>query len=130
MNRTHVWVALLGLELILFLVSLPGFGIETRSFTSYAAWAGPIFLVLTLLVFGLGLAGIAVVWRNPRRSAQLGAGMAVAAVVTVLFDLSHVAGPPDPPGPLVLSVFVIIVSAGVLFLSITRPTAQAPASAA
>ncbi|HKS59917.1 MAG TPA: hypothetical protein VJS68_03975 [Thermoplasmata archaeon] len=107
-------VLLLALEAVLFLVSLPGFGIETRSFAQYAAWAGPIFLTLTLVIFGSAIAGIVLAKRPPNWSRRMGILAAGAAVSVTLFDLSAVAGPPDPTGPLILSGVVIVVSAAIL----------------
>jgi hypothetical protein len=102
---------LLIVQLLVFLVALPGFGIETRSFTQYAAWAGPIFLALTVVLFAAGIAGL-VTLRRPSNASPISAlTVAVAALLTVLLDDSHVAGPPPPAGPLVLSVIAIVVSA-------------------
>jgi peptidoglycan/LPS O-acetylase OafA/YrhL len=107
----------LALQLILFVLSLPGLGIETRTTGDYAAWAGPIFLVLTLLIFVLGIVGILLAIRGRRSSALAASGMAWAAVAIVLFDLSAIGGPPDPPGPLALSAVVLVVCGLLFYLS-------------
>ncbi|MCI4352557.1 MAG: hypothetical protein L3K14_04135 [Thermoplasmata archaeon] len=108
-------VALLLVEAVLFVVSLPGFGIETRKFTDYAMWAGPVFLGLTILIFAGVLAAVATARRMSDWTARLALIVAAAAVAIVLFDLSAVAGPPDPPGPLALSAVVLVVSALILY---------------
>jgi peptidoglycan/LPS O-acetylase OafA/YrhL len=110
-------VLLLAMQAILFLVSLPGLGLETRKFTDYAPWAGPIFLILTLVIFVGILAAIAVARRPSHGTASLAIVVAIAAVAIVLFDLSAIAGPPDPPGPLGVSAVVLVVSAAMLFLA-------------
>jgi peptidoglycan/LPS O-acetylase OafA/YrhL len=113
--RSQLIAALLLAQLIVFVISLPGFGVETRSFTQYASWAGPVFLVLTLLVFGLGILGLLFLRRREGRGAWAAIGMALSAAAAVLLDLSHVGGPPPPPGPLVLSAVALVLSALLLF---------------
>jgi hypothetical protein len=97
-------------QLLIFVVSLPGVGIETRKFTQYAAWAGPVFLVLTVLVFALGLASIATVRRPTKTTANAGAAMAIVAAITNLLDFSHLGGPPPPPGPFYLGIVALVVA--------------------
>ncbi len=109
-SANRVLVGLLAIQLIVFLVSLPGFGIETRKFTQFAAWAGPIFLVLTLVVFTFGASGIALTWRRPRTAAYLAVGMGVSALAAILLDLSKVGGPAPPTGPLILAIVGIVIA--------------------
>jgi hypothetical protein len=98
------------LQLVIFVVSLPGVGIETRKFTQYASWAGPLFLVLTVLVFALGLGTIATVRRPTKTAANAGAAMAIFAAVTNILDFSHLGGPPPSPGPLYLGIASLVVA--------------------
>jgi hypothetical protein len=105
-------------ELILFLVSLPGFGIETRSFTQYAAWAGPVFLILTLAIFAGGIASLALLRRNPDRSSTCAMAMAGAAITTVALDTSHVGGPPPPVGPFWLGVVGAVIALAIIWAAI------------
>jgi hypothetical protein len=103
--------------LLLFLVSFPGFGIETRSYSSYAAWAGPIFLVLSLLIFASGIAALLLRWRGSANAPYLGMVMAGAAIATILLDVSHVGGLPPPTGPLLLSALGLVIAAALLWVS-------------
>ena len=122
-------VLLLIVEAILFIVSLPGLGLETRKFTQYATWAAPIFLGLTIVIFA-GVVGAAATARRPSRTtASLAVLVGVATIAITLFDLSAIAGPPDPPGPFGLSVVVLIVSALVLFLAYRELPTAAPIAA-
>ena len=126
-DRSSVLAGLLGAQIVLFVLSLPGFGVETRKFSQYANWAGPVFLGLTLGIFLTGIAGLLLVRRNLRGAARSGIVMAVAAIAIVLFDLSSVAGPPDPPGPLALSAVVLGVSVAILYVGVRAlRTAAAP----
>jgi hypothetical protein len=129
MDRTRGLALLLALQIVLFFLSLPGLGIETRTTSQYAAWAGPIFLGLTLLVFVTGVVGILLVRRRPRWGGMFGLAMGVTAVAIVLFDLSAVAGPPDPPGPLVLSAVVLAVCVGIFYQASRILRSDAAASA-
>lgn len=108
-------VVLLVLEALLFVVSLPGLGIETRKFTDYATWAAPIFLGLTIIIFAGVVAAVAMARRPSDWTARLGAVVAGAAIAITLFDLSAIAGPKAPLGPLGLSAVVLVVSAGILY---------------
>ncbi|HEV2231629.1 MAG TPA: hypothetical protein VGV64_04315 [Thermoplasmata archaeon] len=129
MSRGRGRALALGLliELVVFVVSLPGFGIETRSFTQYASWAGPIFLGLTLVIFASGLAGIGWSGRRPRAAAYLAIVMGVASIATTVFDDSHLGGPPPPMGPYLLGFVSIAVAiglfalAGLLLRALSRP---------
>src|SRR5215472_15029883 len=86
--------ALVLVQVIIFILSLPGFGIETRKPSDYAAWAGPIFLILTVLVLALGVLAILLLLRDRATGARkLALGQAVAALATNLLDISHVGGP-------------------------------------
>lgn len=97
-------------QLSIFVLSLPGFGIETRKPSDYSAWAGPLFLALTILVFLLG-AGAIVALRNRMGLARmLGVGQAVSALLTNFLDLSHIGGAAPPGGPLALGVVSILVA--------------------
>jgi hypothetical protein len=104
-------VVLLGL----YLVSLPGFGIETRPYTSYAAWAAPVFLALTLVIFAGGIAAIALLRSRPWTATHASDAAGVAAIVAVILDTSHVGGVPPPTGPLLLGIVVAVVGALILF---------------
>jgi hypothetical protein len=110
-------VGLVVVELIIFLVSLPGFGIETRTSNQYAPWAGPIFLGLTLLVFVLGIVALVFARRGGPRFVRLAAAQAVVVIATNLFDFSGAGGPHPPLGPLVLGVAALIVALGELALA-------------
>ena len=103
-------MALLALLLVIFLISLPGFGIETRTTSQYSAWAGPVFLVLTILVFALGVSAFVTSRRRARASASLAIGAGLAAIATNLLDFSHVGGPAPPTGPLVLGILATLVA--------------------
>ncbi len=116
---TRALVALLVVQLFIFVISLPGFGVETRSTSQYSAWAGPVFLGLTLLVFAFGVAGLVMCWRRTRTAAYLATAMGVFAAVTVLFDYSGVGGAKPPTGPFILGIVALIVSA-LLFISAWR----------
>ena len=109
-RAAFVLTLLLLIELVVFIVSLPGFGIETRSLSAYAPWSGPIFLLLTILIFLSGLAGIGLASRRPRASAKFGWAMGLAAILTVVLDDSRVAGPAPPPGPYALGFVAILVA--------------------
>jgi len=126
-SRERALIGALFVLVVLFIVSLPGLGVETRTTAQYAAWAGPIFLVLTILVFALSLAGIGLARYGRRSVAATAGGAATAAVAIVLFDLSAIGGPPDPPGPLALSVVVLVVCALIYYLAL-RSQPIAPAS--
>ncbi|MCI4348878.1 MAG: hypothetical protein L3J93_01485 [Thermoplasmata archaeon] len=102
---------------ILFLVSFPGFGIETRSYASYAAWAGPIFLILSLLIFASGIVGLLLHWRGSTKAPYFGMVMAGAAIATILLDISHVGGLPPPTGPLILSGIGLVLAVVLLWVS-------------
>ena len=117
MTTTRVpWVPVLAIVvLLLFVVSLPGLGIETRPFTSYAPWAGPVFLVLTIIIFATGIAVPLLHARRPRLSLQLSFVLGAAAIATVAFDTSHIGGLPPPLAPLVLGLIAAVVAAGLLF---------------
>jgi hypothetical protein len=108
---------LLAILIVLFVVSLPGFGIETRRFTQYAAWAGPVFLVLTILVFAGAAGGLATGRSRPRLSASLATLAAASAIVATLLDFSLVGGPPAPPGPFVLGIVTLAVSVLILVVA-------------
>ena len=110
--RERILLALVGVQLVIFVLSLPGLGIETRSASQYAAWAAPIFLGLTALVFALGVAAIAVARRRMPVAARLAVAQAGAALVTNVLDISHVGGPPPPTGPLILAIVSIAVAVG------------------
>lgn len=112
---------LVSAQMFVFLASLPGFGIETRTTSQYAAWAGPIFLVLTILVFVLGVAMLAYYRSKPWTSARLGLGQAVAAIATNLLDFSHVGGPAPPLGPFVLGVIALILAVGAIACVVRVP---------
>jgi NADH:ubiquinone oxidoreductase subunit K len=99
-----------GAQIVIFVISLPGFGIENRKASQYAAWAGPIFLLLTLLVFAFGIAALALAGRRPATAVWLALIQAAVAVITNLFDFSHVGGPAPPPGPFVLGLLSILVA--------------------
>jgi hypothetical protein len=101
--------------LALFLVSLPGLGIETRSFTSYASWAAPIFLGFTLVIFAGGIAALGLLRSRPWTATHASDAAGIAAIVTVALDTSHVGGLPPPTGPLILGIVVAIVGAFVLY---------------
>jgi hypothetical protein len=109
---------LVAVQLVIFLVSLPGFGIETRTTSQYAFWAGPVFLVLTLLVFALGVASLGLIRSRRCLSAELGLGQGVVAIVTNLFDFSHIGGPAPPTGPFVLGSIAVVVALAELALAI------------
>jgi hypothetical protein len=108
---------LTGLQLLVFVVSLPGFGIETRSFTQYARWAGPVFLALTVLVFALGILSLATVRRPTKTTANAAAAMAILAAVTNLLDFSHLGGPAPPPAPFALGIASLVLAIGQLLAS-------------
>lgn len=112
--RGALWVAVAA-QLVIFIVSLPGFGIETRKPSDYSVWAGPIFLLLTILVIVLGLGFFAVARRRPRSARRLAVGQAFAAIATNVLDISHVGGPAPPNGPLVLGILSIIVAVATLW---------------
>ena len=107
-------IVLVVVQPAIFVVSLPGFGLETRKPTDYAAWAGPIFLLLTILVFLTGAAAVILAGSRGGASIRLGALQGVIAIGINLLDFSHVGGPPPPTGPLLLGVIAIAV--GVLEL--------------
>ncbi|HEV2317715.1 MAG TPA: hypothetical protein VGV89_09110 [Thermoplasmata archaeon] len=110
MSRYRTLAILVVLQMVIFLISLPGFGIETRTTGQYAPWAGPIFLVLTILVFAFGIAALAVMRSRTRTFVRLASAQAVVAVATNLFDFSHVGGPAPPIGPFVLGVIALFVA--------------------
>gem|GEM_PF-2762208 len=103
-------LALVAVQLLIFVLSLPGLGIETRTPGQYAAWAGPIFLVLTLLVFLLGIGALASSRSRPTWVPGLSAGQGVMALLTNLLDISQIGGPAPPTGPLILGVVSIVVA--------------------
>ena len=113
-NRLGLLVAVL---LALFLVSLPGFGIETRSFMAYAAWAGPIFLILTLVVFVGGVIALVFLRSNLRRACDGARASGAAAILATLLDYSGIGGPAPPRGPLVLGLIVLLVGLAVVVVS-------------
>lgn len=110
-------VLLLVVEALLFVASLPGLGIETRKFTQYAMWAAPIFLGLTIVIFAGAVVAVVTARRPSLTTARVSVIVGFAAIAITLFDLSAIAGPPDPPGPLGLSVVVLIVSGAMLLLA-------------
>ena len=116
-------------QLVIFLVSLPGLGLETRAPSQYAAWAGPVFLGLTFLVFALGVSSLGLGGSRPARAVQLGAAQAVAAIATNVLDFSHVGGPPPPTGPLVLGVISIVIALAQLASSRMLPRGPPPTGA-
>jgi hypothetical protein len=107
-RRAFIGVVLV--QIAIFVLSLPGFGVETRKASDYSVWAGPIFLLLTVLVFALGIAAIVALRSRLHLARELGAGQAVAALATNLLDISHAGGPPPPTGPLVLGILSILVA--------------------
>lgn len=113
-------------QLAIFLISLPGLGVETRKPSDYAAWAGPMFLILTILVFVLGLAAFALWRRRPWGARNLAMGQAAAAVATNLLDISHVGGPAPPMGPLVLGLLSIVVAVVAIYEASRCPVEPAP----
>lgn len=115
-----VFVGVVLAQILVFIISLPGLGIETRKPSDYAAWAGPIFLGLTLLVFALGIAALALLRSRVSLGLGLGAGQAIAAVTTNLFDISHVGGPPPPPGPLLLAGLSIVLAIATVVSAVMR----------
>ncbi|MCI4351512.1 MAG: hypothetical protein L3K15_08390 [Thermoplasmata archaeon] len=125
-------IALQALLLILFFLAFPGLGIETRPYSSYAAWAGPVFLLLTLLLFGAGIAAVALVHRRPSVASMAAIVDGVIAVIIVALDTSHVGGLPPPPGPLVLGVvsalvgLALIVAAGRYRAKLSRAAPAPP----
>ena len=108
------------LLLLLFFVSLPGFGVETRPVSAYDAWAGPLFLLLTLLVFIGGI--LFLVFRSSRPGAALSAAQvqSVAAIVIVVVDTSAIGGPGPPLGPLSLGIVALLVAVLALILTSRR----------
>lgn len=117
-------------QIFVFLISLPGLGIETRKPSDYAAWAGPIFLVLTLLVFAFGIAALVFVRSRVGLSFSLGGGQAILAVTTNLLDISHVGGPPPPPGPLLLAgVSIVLATVTLVSAAVGWPKSHAGDSA-
>ncbi|HZY69495.1 MAG TPA: hypothetical protein VFF67_00760 [Thermoplasmata archaeon] len=122
MERTlRTLLVLILVQMVVFLVSLPGFGIETRTVSQYSAWAGPVFLLLTVLVFVLGIAAFVLSRSRATAAARFGFGQGVVAIVTNLLDFSHVGGPAPPAGPLVLGVIAIVVALGELLLALRVP---------
>lgn len=118
MDRRSVVVALAVVLMVIFVLSLPGLGLETRKTTDYAAWAGPIFLVLTLLVFAFGVATFVLRKRSVRSLRSVAGSQAVVAILLNLLDFSGVGGPRPPLGPLVLGVSAVAVAVlelGVMF---------------
>lgn len=111
-DRANRWtfIGVVLVQIMIFIVSLPGFGVETRKASDYSAWAGPIFLLLTVLVFALGVAAIVALRSRGHLARELGAGQAVSALATNLLDISHVGGPPPPSGPLLLGILSILVA--------------------
>lgn len=103
-------IVLVLVQLAIFVVSLPGLGLETRKPTDYAAWAGPIFLLLTILVFLTGVAAVALAGSRVGASIRLGALQGAIAIGINLLDFSHVGGPPPPTGPLILGVLAVVVA--------------------
>jgi hypothetical protein len=97
-------------QLLIFVVSLPGLGVETRTPSQYAPWAGPIFLLLTILVFALGIAALLMLRYGAARTSQLALGQAIVAIATNAFDFSHVGGPAPPIGPTVLGLIAIVIA--------------------
>lgn len=117
---------LVAAQMVVFLVSLPGFGIETRTPGQYAAWAGPLFLALTILVFALGIAALAMARSRATTTTRLALGQGVVAIATNLLDFSHVGGPAPPTGPLVLGLIAIVIAGGELLLGFRVPRTPAP----
>src|ERR1700730_4929556 len=87
------------LDLLIFIVALPGFGIETRTVSDYKSWGGPIFLLLTVILFASGVAALVTSPSRPGPSARFALLMAAAGIVTVLLDDSGLAGKLPPAGP-------------------------------
>lgn len=116
-RRARVLAGLVAAQIIIFLISLPGFGIETRTASQYAAWAGPIFLGLTVLVFAIGAASLLGMRGSGRWFGPLAGGQGVAAIVTNVLDFSGVGGPRPPTGPLVLGVVAILVALSEIVLA-------------
>lgn len=88
----------------------------------------PAFLVLTRLVFAVGVAGLAMCWRRTRTAAYLATALGVVAAVTVLLDDSGVGGSNPPAGAFILGIVALIVSA-LLFVSawrVFRESSSAP----
>lgn len=125
-NRSNVTVALAAVLMAIFLVSLPGFGIETRKTTDYSAWAGPVFLILTLLVFALGVAAIMARKRATGTLQATAGSQAAVAVLLNLLDFSGVGGPRPPPGPLVLGVSAIVIAILELAAVLSIPPTDSP----
>lgn len=121
--RRWLFIAVVLVQIAIFVVSLPGFGVETRKPSDYSVWAGPLFLLLTVLVFALGIAALVTLRLRQMLARELGAGQALAAIATNVLDISHVGGPPPPAGPLVLGVLSILVAATTLVVvaAIVRP---------
>jgi hypothetical protein len=115
MSRPTMLAASVVVLLGLYLISLPGFGIETRPYTSYAAWAAPVFLGLTLVIFAGGIAALALLRSRSWTATHASDAAGVAAIVAVLLDTSHVGGLPPPTGPLLLGIVVAVVGALILF---------------
>jgi hypothetical protein len=113
--------------MLIFLISLPGFGIETRKPSDYQPWAGPVFLILTLLVFAFGVAALVAARSSASWLVRLGVAQGAAALLTNVLDISHVGGPPPPTGPLVLGAISIAVA--ILEFAFAAATARAPPSA-
>lgn len=113
-SNERTLLVLVVVEIALFVVSLPGFGVETRSFTQYAAWAGPEFLLLTLLIFIPGVIAVVYLFRKPARAGSAAILSAIAALATVALDTSHVGGPPPPPGPFWLGVVAALIAVAII----------------
>lgn len=127
MDRTlRTLLVLVVVQLAIFVVSLPGLGIETRSPSQYAAWAGPLFLLLTVLVFALGIGALVLARSRAIGAARLGLGQGVVAIVTNLLDFSHVGGPPPPSGPLILGAIAIVVAVAELVVAFRVPRSLPP----
>jgi hypothetical protein len=117
--------------MVLFLISLPGFGIETRKTSDYSAWAGPVFLLLTILVFVLGIVAAVFPRRTSGTFKSAVVGQGAVAIIINLLDFSGLGGPRPPVGPLVLGVAALIVALLeiALGLSIRGSTSEASVAA-
>ena len=115
-------LALVVIQLVIFIVSLPGFGIETRTPAQYAAWAGPLFLLFTLLIFVLGLAALGLSRSRPAWTRNLAVGQGVVALAINFLDISHVGGPAPPTGPLILGIASIVVALAEIAVVFNRST--------
>jgi hypothetical protein len=125
-RRRKALLGLVATQVVIFVVSLPGFGVETRKPTAYAAWAGPIFLVLTVLIFVLGVAAFLFSRGEGPRLARTVLLQAAVAFVINAFDFSGVGGPRPPPGPLALGLLAIVVAVGqvIVVVPLLRPPAE------